>query len=294
MGRHRRSEAGFTLVEMLIAIAVFGIVMVIAYAAIGSSLRVQSDQEALTSAQGKLRRVMEVLTQDLRSAVFGSITGSPYLPADDQVSFMMLTGGAGHPVLPPPSGTDFAGSNQFTVQMPDASHLSGRQIVMIDSHSGTGVIKPVTAASEQSSGIWRISSSCRNTLQYDSDDSRLLIFEISTVGLRYSADDGTLFLSEGDADELPFAFGLSGFRIEYVYAEADGETTVRSEPYLGDSGTPVRTHHDGGASRELRRIQFIAEADSESRGRVTGHAYTGQVDLSRNEHYRVEEIVPCI
>src|SRR5690625_4055340 len=112
--RTARYSRGVTLVEVLVALAVFGVVMAIAYAAINGSLRIQSDQEAATTTQGKLRRIVEVMTQDLRSAVFGSITNEPYVSGNNQVSFMMLTGGAGYTAMPR-SGVgaiDFADENR--------------------------------------------------------------------------------------------------------------------------------------------------------------------------------------
>ncbi|MCV5738384.1 prepilin-type N-terminal cleavage/methylation domain-containing protein, partial [Escherichia coli] len=66
-----RRARGFTLIEILVALAVLITVTAIAYNGMIQSLQTQSDQEAATNSQAKLRRVMEVITQDLRSAIFG-------------------------------------------------------------------------------------------------------------------------------------------------------------------------------------------------------------------------------
>jgi len=89
----RRLSSGMTLVELLVAMAVLGIILTVAYSAMVSSLRVQTDQEAITTSQAKLRRVVEVITQDLRSAVFGSITNQPFASNDRQISFALIAGG---------------------------------------------------------------------------------------------------------------------------------------------------------------------------------------------------------
>src|SRR5690625_3286969 len=94
-------QRGVTLVEILGALAVFSVVMAIAYGAINGSLRVQADQEAATTTQGKLRRIVEVITQDLRGAVFGSITTQPYASDNSQASLQILTGGAGYTARQP-------------------------------------------------------------------------------------------------------------------------------------------------------------------------------------------------
>lgn len=291
MRSYSRRSPGFTLTELLIALAVFAVVMLVAYAAIGGSLRVQSDQEAATTAQGKLRRVMEVLTQDLRSAVFGSITSDPYIAAGDQVSFMMLSGGAGYTVLPVSSPGTFPDERALRVQMPDASDLAGREVVLINNSSGLGVVLPVASVQNEGDGQWKISSTCRNTIAYEPNN--MLLFEINTVGLRYDSEEQTIMLRESGGDEVPFAFGLSEFRIEYIYSLQDGDMSVRNAPYMGANGAPVRTYNDAGEMKSLQRVQFLAGTEATSGGKVRPHVYSGQVELSRAEHFKVEEIIPC-
>src|SRR5690625_5243306 len=94
-------QRGLSLFEIFVALAVFSGVMVIAYGAINGPLRVHADQEAATTTQGKLRRIVEVITQDLRGAVFGSITTQPYASDNSQVSLQILTGGAGYTARQP-------------------------------------------------------------------------------------------------------------------------------------------------------------------------------------------------
>lgn len=288
--RHRLKQ-GVTLVEMLVALAIFGIVMAIAYAAINGSLQIQSDQEAATTTQGKLRRVVEVLTQDLRSAVFGSITNAPYASDNNQVSFMMLTGGAGYTVLSPGSLTTFPVEGSFRVQIADGRPLVGRDVVMINSTTGEGVVRPITGARSDGANVWILESSCRNTLEYDLNN--MLIFEVATIGMRFDAETNRIMVTEGGLPEASFAFDVSDFRIEYVYSSGAAAPETRTTPVLGDEGVPVRTYVDDGELYTLQRVQFVVAADAESRGRVVPHAYTGQVDLSRTEHFTVEEILPC-
>lgn len=292
--RTARYSRGVTLVEVLVALAVFGVVMAIAYAAINGSLRIQSDQEAATTTQGKLRRIVEVMTQDLRSAVFGSITNEPYVSGNNQVSFMMLTGGAGYTVLPPadydPIG--FASGNKAIVQMNDARHLAGQQVVMIESSSRKGVVLPVqhvrsTARADEWELQW--AGSCRNSLIYQQNST--LIFEIETVGMRYDPESRSIRSITADGAEVPFAFGISDYRVEYIYTSG---TDLRREtaPHT-EGGLPQRIYQEGSDFWTLQRVQFVVAAEAESRGRVREHAYTGQVDLTANEDFRVEEIIPC-
>lgn len=291
MRRPLPHQLGVSLVELLVALAVFGIVMAIAFGAINGSLRIQSDQEAVTTTQGKLRRIVEVVSQDLRSAVFGSITNTPYDSDRNQVSFMMLTGGAGYTVLPPPSLNDFPVERRIHVQMADASHLVGSEVVMIESTEGVGVVLPITRVNSVSGrpGTWELHSTCRNTIRFQQNST--LIFEIETTGLRYDSASQSIRITSAGNDEAAFAFGISDFRIDYVYRSGN-DLLTRNSP-VESGGAPQRTMEQGGRAYTLERVQFVIAAEAESRGRSNEHVYTGQVDLSSNEHFTVEEVVPC-
>lgn len=288
-----------TLIEALIALAIFGIVLSLAYGAITSSLRVQNQQEALTTTQSKLRRIIEVISQDLRSAVFGSITDDPYVSGPQQVSFMLLTGGAGFPVL---DGSNFTTRLQFDALIPAGTAISAGQQVVLVNTAGLGVVLPVTNVSSVSgSGTRTVSTSCRLTIPYEEG---VLMFQIETTGMRYDVDSGHMFLETAGVDEQPFAFDLSDLRFDYVYTytspESDAVTgspaetvIIETDPRRGAHGLPVRTFVDSGFMFTLTRLQVVAEAIAEVNGRETTHAFSGQVDLSRAAHFKVEEIVPC-
>jgi len=285
-------QRGVTLVEILIALAVFSVVMAIAYGAINGSLRVQADQEAATTTQGKLRRIVEVITQDLRGAVFGSITTQPYASDNSQVSFLMLTGGAGYTVLQPALANSFPDETEARILMNEADRLRGKQVAMINSTRREGVVLPVESVRPGlTSGEWILQwgGGCSNTVQYDLNST--LIFEVETTGLRYDPDSRTIRTTSAAGAEAPFAFDIADFRIEYIYTDG---TDVRTQvtPHTV-AGVPQRVYDDGSGEWYLQRLQFVVGADAESRGQTIQHAHTGQVDLSSNEDFRVEEIRPC-
>lgn len=298
MSMKRHNALGMTLVEALIALVILGLVLSLAYGAITNSLQVQSQQEAIVTSQAKLRRIMEVISQDLRSAVFGSITDNPYTSNSEQVSFMMLTGGAGYPVLQRPN---FSTSNSFEALITDTTGLIGSQVVLVNS-DGQGVVVPVNGVSSGTSAASRtISLSCSNTINYGTG---VLMFQIETTGIRYDADEDNMFIRTAGVDEQPFAFDVSNARFDYVYTftePAPGFTgspaqtvLVRTQPERGAHGLPVRTFTQSGYIFTLTRLQVVVETIADVNGRQTTHAFSGQVDLSRAAHFRVEEIVPCI
>lgn len=297
--RGSRQHAGMSLVELLVALAVFGIVLAMTYTAITGSLRVQAQQEAVTTNQAKLRRVVEVISQDLRSAVFGSITDDPYESGSEQVSFMLLAGGAGYPVL---SKSSFSTSNSFEALISDASGFAGSQVALVN-RQGDGVVIPISNVSNTSNAAAKrfTSGSCRNTIDFGTG---VLMFQVQTVGLRLDRDDNTIYMREANGNEQPFAFNVSDLRLDYVYtwSEEPGEGVVapedtvfvESQPLRGDSGLPVRTHeNDDGDEFTLTRLQLVIEAESMASGQTSTHAFSGQVDLSRAEHFQIEEIHPC-
>lgn len=294
-----RRDHGMTLLEALIALAIFAVVLSLAYGAITGSLRVQNQQEALTTTQAKLRRIIEVISQDLRSAVFGSITDDPYIAGPQQVSFMMLTGGAGYAVM---DGTNFSSRLQFDALIPaDSSIAAGQQVALVNT-AGLGVVVPVTHVSGISGdGTRTVTTDCRLSIPYESG---VLMFQVETTGLRYEPETQNMFFETAGVDEQPFAFDLSDVRFDYVYtftAPEDDDVTgapsqtviVETEPRRGTHGLPVRSFVESGFEFTLTRLQVVAEAVAEVNGRQSTHAFSGQVDLSRAAHFKVEEIVPC-
>lgn len=281
-----------SLVEILVAAAVFAVVLGIAYGAIVGSLRVQADQEAVTTTQAKLRRIVEVITQDLRSAVFGSITDGPYASGARQVSFMLLSGGAGYTVLPHDQGQGFQNATNLEILAASASHLAGKEVVMINPQ-GTGVILQITHVTPGSrSSSLKLHSSCKNTIPYKPG---MLLFEIETMGLRYDQTTERIQLETGaGGGEVPYAFGVSDFRIDYVYTSstAPEPTVVRSSPHRS-GGQPTRSYRDDGHTYTLSRLQVVVEGEAVSRGRTIARTYSAQVELSGTESFTLKELVAC-
>jgi prepilin-type N-terminal cleavage/methylation domain-containing protein len=59
---------GFTLLELLIGVAVFGIVMVAVYSVFSSANRVYASQEQIVAAQQEARSALEILGREIRMA----------------------------------------------------------------------------------------------------------------------------------------------------------------------------------------------------------------------------------
>ncbi len=287
---------GLSLIEVLIAIAILGILIAIAYAAISQGLRVQSTQEAVTSTQARLRRVAEVYTQELRSAVLGAVSDHPYTSDEHSVSFTLLDGGAGYQV----SAIDVA-NNRLSVVNDTGPGIAvdGDQVMVVDA-GGTAAIfqlasNPQATASAGVFDVVPAGSSCFDGMV--AADSTLrnrnaLLFRVKTLGLRYDPDDDILYLTEGSAAERPLAFDLSDVTIGYVYREADGTLHVLDGPIRVD-GHPARNATIGGEEVELVRLQVQLEGEGRSMAGDVSRNYVSQVDLASNQSFSVKAVSSC-
>jgi prepilin-type N-terminal cleavage/methylation domain-containing protein len=254
---------GFTIVELLIAMAIFGILIAIASGAIVQYLRVQSDQEAITSAQSKLRRVTELVSQELRSAVFGSIISSPYPSNSLGISFMLLDGGAGYPVNPHDSGSNnsFKAAATLTINSlaPDAATLGiadNDQLLMIN---GNGQALLFTVGNvTQISSRWSLNHpGCGNTIDYTTGST--LLFKVRSFGLRHDAASKELRATDGATAEQPLAYNITRFRIDYVYNDVPQATYT--------------------TSTNLDRLQVVISTEELSRGKAIERTYSSQIEL---------------
>lgn len=295
----KRSQ-GLTLIEVLVALLVFGAVATIATTGVVNVLQVQATNEAATSAQAKLRRVTEVFTQELRSAVLGGVTDLPYESDANQISFLLLDGGAGYQVLPHDSGrndsfkqaanvTITAGGTRAEV----TGDLEGSDVLMVNAH-GDAVILPITDVQQNggpSSSTFRLAHpSCANTIDYTPNT---LIMSVRSLGISFDPSSGTLYQRVGAGSPVPLAFDMDGVDLEYVYQEADGTPHVLTEP-LRENGVPARESQIGGEDVTLARVQVTVSASERSfGGREVNRSYTGQVEMSSNPSFRIEKVVPC-
>ncbi|RTG96196.1 prepilin-like protein [Thermus scotoductus] len=288
---------GFTLLELLLAMSLLALLMALAYGGVVEFLKWRSDLDALASAQAKLRRIVEVFTQDLRSAVFGGLSGSPYPTGETSLSFALIEGGAGYPVLPHDAGPNqsFERASEVKILAPvgNASELGiaqGDTVLMVN-NAGDGVLLPVTNVSPVSGepGRWHIvHAGCGNTITYTPNT---LLFRVRTLGLRYNPETKVLEAGVGTGSPVPLAFDLSRFRVDYIYEATRGDVLVN--PSLPPGQTPPNEVSHNNRTYTLRRLQLVLETGFPSRGRMLSRSYTAQVELSSNTQYDVKQILPC-
>lgn len=280
----RSGRAGLSLIEVLIALAILGLVMALAYGAIIGSVGTQARQEASVTAQAKLRRIVEVLSQDVRSAVFGSLLDQPYFTDGGQVSFMLLTGGAGYALdkypLNQPSVTVIGGT---------VANLTGRSVLVVN-QQGKGQLLRVTGVST-GAGKRTLTFNCSVNVAHTANT---LLFEVDTLGISYDeAADLISVRMDSSAEEAPLAFDISEFRIEYVYTADGRDPIVRSTPNRV-SGAISQNLQISGVTYNLKRLQLVIGTDARSREGTRRFMNTAQIDIAAGGDYALKELSSCI
>lgn len=251
---------GYTLIEILIALTLLLLFLGLAYRGVLSFMHVREQQDAIAATQAKLRRVLEVLTQDLRGSVLGAITDEPYPSNDQAVSFALLKGSSGFKVYTDNPAT-WSDAYKTWILAEDPDLQPGDRVLLVNQEK-KAVLLTVSGIRPLATHRWAIEhATCRNTLTYRSNT---LLFGIKLYGIRYDEAHKTLVLNE-DGDEAPLAFGISDFTIQYLPDRTDPE-----------------------------RLRVTVAAQKHLRGRVFERRYVGLVELNHNATFAIEEVVPCV
>ena len=288
----RKGQVGITLVELLIAMAVLGTVLALAYGTITSGVRSQRLSEANVTTQAKLRRILEVMSQDIRGTVFGSVSNVPYVNSETAISFSLITGGAGYQVLQQgASSTIDAGPLSLISNTPP---ILGGQTLLLNG-AGNGVIFDVANVAQNASGNYQITMRSCGSLTYTLNT---LLYRINTMGYRYDSVQKMLYIkAAGATNEQPLAYDINAFRITYIYINSTtGEFVERSAP-VTVGGIPQKSYTVPGSSPvqtvSLRQIKLYISSTQKVVGREIAKSYQTTVDLGYSQALNVKEIRLC-
>jgi prepilin-type N-terminal cleavage/methylation domain-containing protein len=295
MERTMKRTAGFSLIEVLIALAIFTVVAALAGSGIVQALRLQALNETSTSLQAKLRRVTEVVAQDLRSAVFGGLTDTPVASGATGLSFTLADRGQGYEVLPS-GGNSFPNSANVDIfaVAPNAAALGLEDTeAMMVNQTGDAIvftITNVTGVGPVARQQWNVvHAGCNNTIAYVPP---VRLFSVASVGYRFDADAGELLRQVGAGAERVLAFGLSDVAFGYAYEAADGTTVVRATPF-DDGGGPLRIADVGGVTHVLSGIQLTVTAEKRAGGRTVERSYVAHVRMPDAGTVNLRSVVSC-
>jgi prepilin-type N-terminal cleavage/methylation domain-containing protein len=289
------ARRGLSLVEVLVALAIFGIIVGLAGSGIIQALRLQSLNEAATTLQAKLRRVTEVVAQDLRSSVFGGLANVPYASGPTSLSFALAEGPQGYQVLPSGGGS-FPNSANVDVFAPVAQAvdvaLEGRRALMVNG-AGEAIVFTVTnvqATGGPNNARWNVvHAGCNNTIAYVEP---VRLFGVESTGFSFDAASGELRRRAVGGAERVVAFGLSDFDLAFVYAAGDGSTLVRTEPFMAGT-VPVRIAEVAGVDYRLQSLRVTVAAETQISGRTVVREYVSQVQLPDGGSVDLRSVEAC-
>ncbi|MDM7325109.1 MAG: prepilin-type N-terminal cleavage/methylation domain-containing protein [Thermus sp.] len=287
---------GFTIFELLLALAILGVVLALAYGGVVQFLQVRTDLDAQINGQAKLRRVVEVLTQDLRGAVLGGLAPSPYPAGSQSISFALMDGGAGFPVMPHDSGnnTSFPQASEVRIlAMGGTPGIANDDWALMVNGAGDGVLFRVTQVNAVGQNLWHVvHAGCGNTITYTPNT---ILLRVRTLGLRYDPKDRLLLYRENAANPIPMAFNLTRFRIDYVYEAASGVVLTNPDGYnyQNPTGTPPFQIQNGNQTYTLRRLALTLSTSFPARGREVERTYTSLVELPALTQLQAQRIQAC-
>lgn len=157
-------QAGFSLVEMMVATALLGLLFTAVLGVMASALKVSATSESNTLNVGEVQNAMDVVTRDIRSAV--AANGTNAITAASATSMTMTTNlgsSAGTTqvtftlagtklteydyVLPTPTSTTYPATPTRTVVLTSNLNLQGATLFTYYISGGTTLANPVPSAS---------------------------------------------------------------------------------------------------------------------------------------------------
>jgi uncharacterized membrane protein YgcG len=226
-----------------------------------------------------MRRVVEVLSQELRGAVLGGISDFPRTSTGSSVSFTLLTGTGGH-IVTSHGGWGSEAETHFYEPNPAAlNELLSRPALIVNGKGQALIVSNVDGVDTSVPSVQH--TGCTMAIDWTRDTQ---MFSARALSFHYDASQQTLFLTEvlnGVQDTLPFAFGVTQFDIDYEYERTFDrqvqEVRRLDAPHTID-GWPVAEFDEAGNTFELNRLKLtIATLTPDGEGE---REYVGYVEMS--------------
>ena len=249
----------------------------------------------------KLRRVTEVVAQDVRGAVFGGLSNSPYTTGSQAISLTLLSGGAGYQVdasdtddLKGATTIDIISSTKESDVTAFKAQFDSSQAMLINNNGNAVIINTANIdSSDNFNWDLTLTATCSNMIDYTPNT---LLFSITTLGLKYDQETNRLNQKTAANDnETPLAFDISDFRLEYVYQSDNGALIeTKSAPHqVAGSSAPAKSYRSGGETYDLVRVKMKMEVSTDIGGRTTIRSFTGNVELTNNQILQISEVKSC-
>lgn len=280
---------GFTIVELVIGLAILGIVLVVAVQALAQFLRIQTDQEAFTSAQTKLRRVSEVIAQDVRGSIFGGLVNVPRVSDSSGFSVALIAGGVGYQVLP------YAATSATSIQAIGSPMFGGTDRAFLYA-GGQGVVLPLSSAPSVSGNTFTLSfSGCGATVPFAGSSATAgssnstLVFPVRAAAYWLDSASQTLRYQENGQAAQDLAYNITQFEVEYIYSDGAGNFATNPGGY--NAGGAVRMSLASGWT--LSGLRVTLSARERSFGGFKTRTFSNEISLASNGVLELNQVVSC-
>jgi len=270
----RRSQGGFTLVELMVALTLFSVAVAGAMSVAVSMTTGLKDQRTVVTAEASVRGPMDLLAgtfrsaspgvstgtiQDIATCTTGAITVTNSTSGPDQVDVVTASGS----VISTLKSAYSAGGTTLTLA--DATQfVTGDTLLVTD--TSTGHLFVATAVNTSTGAVTVASSSCTPTFPTGGYAAGAIVIKAKRV--RYFVDstgaatDGTPALmidpdAGGPLAAEPIAAGVEDLQIA-VGTDVDGDGAISATEWAFSSGIGALT----GSLRAVR-ITLVARADRE-------------------------------
>ncbi|GGJ56761.1 prepilin-type N-terminal cleavage/methylation domain-containing protein [Deinococcus roseus] len=247
----QRSEQGFTLLELLLAMAIMGMLLVSLFNFVQTISKTSTDVQGRINAHDAVRRLAEMVTQELRSTAFGVVASQPYAPNASQISVLSPVATSGNTVagIGVIDAAGFSTATTVSTYTGTLSAVAANSYLVLLSGSSARLLRTTAATSTSTSQVFT-HTGCQNVLSGASATLSL----VTPVGYRYDSAAKILYEKRGANPETILAWGISNFALSYTYVNTTTGVETTSTTFSGalvtNAGSPVTTS-------ALRRINLL-------------------------------------
>lgn len=214
-----------------------GVILAVVLSSAFDALSMQSRTERDVSLDAGLRRVTQIITQDIRNTAFGLLTDTPYPSTASAISLLLPHSGAVHPVG---AGTGTFKSSGSTVLFTPLtfSWPAGTRFALLNAAQDTATVLTLSAGATGATGTATLPHTQPNTVCHT--DGSTFAQQVQVVG--YTYDAASQMLSRQVTDNqgtrtVPLAYGVSAFSLAYIDTSGTSHTTLAA---LGNPNTLAR------------------------------------------------------
>ena len=290
------NKKGFTLVEMLVAIALLSLVLSMVSSGVVTAMKANRVHDAASASQTRARRVLEIVSQDLRSAALGAIINTPYSSNNNAVSFSALAGGAGYEARSTGLFTWFRPATQPT--------WTGSSALLVFRSDGDAFVAPINSTNWTNGQFTIGHANCRNAfinlgagLTNGTVQNNNLLFSVDSIGYRFDVNQNRLLRRVVGGVEQTVAFDIENFEVFYVYRNKTNSQLARRETPMSSNNAAL-IEDDTWRLTQLQIDLDVAEPASgrnaDGNLRTVTRTYTSYVDLTDSSlSFQVGRVATC-